>query len=308
VADRAATILIRLGRAWQRLSPARRGAALAAGLLFVTLMLPWYSTTVTGTGRHLIAHPSTEMLTAWEAFSLIEAAVLIIAVAVLLLLFKRAEGRVRHLPDVDGTIITAAGLCACALIVWRIFAHHGTSGRGALLSHAGIEWGIFVAMLAAAGLAYAGTRIRAAGRSGPAVVSADEAIFDGRWTEPIRASASARVAESTPAADATPTADATPAADAAPVPNATPAADATQTTKATPATASRRAQERRARSSWRPAESPAWSDDADAPWREPERPIGWLTADPPPPPASSVDGAPDGGPEQLTIPFDADGR
>ena len=46
--------------------------------------------------------------------------VLALAAGVLVLLFRRAEGRAFHLPGGDGAVITAAGLWACVLVIWRM--------------------------------------------------------------------------------------------------------------------------------------------------------------------------------------------
>ena len=102
--------------------------------------------------------PRRSSQTGWGAFSFVEAAVLIVAAGVLTLLFQRAEARAFHLPGGDGGVILAAGLWTCLLIVWRIFDKQGatTSGPSATTS-SGIEWGIFVALAAAAFLAYAGS-------------------------------------------------------------------------------------------------------------------------------------------------------
>ena len=54
-------------------------------------------------------------------FSLVELAEILVALAVLALLFARAEGRSFHLPFGDGTVIAAAGIWAGVLIVIRLF-------------------------------------------------------------------------------------------------------------------------------------------------------------------------------------------
>ncbi len=54
-------------------------------------------------------------------FSFVEAAEVLLAFAVLALLFARGEGRQFHLPFGDGTIIAGAGIWAGALIVVRLF-------------------------------------------------------------------------------------------------------------------------------------------------------------------------------------------
>jgi hypothetical protein len=54
-------------------------------------------------------------------FSLVEAAELLLAAGVLVLLNARAEGKHFHLPFGDGTVIAAAGIWAGVLIVVRLF-------------------------------------------------------------------------------------------------------------------------------------------------------------------------------------------
>ncbi len=154
-------ILTRLTRAWRRLPSERRLAAGAAVGLALTLFLPWYQETVIAPSGTRLQSTSAS-LTGWGAFSFVEAAVLVVALAVLTLLFQRAEGHPFHLPGGDGWAITAAGAWTSLLVVWRIFDKQGTSSHGQYDATSGIEWGIFVALAAAALLAWAGTRIRAA--------------------------------------------------------------------------------------------------------------------------------------------------
>jgi hypothetical protein len=154
------SLAARIIRAWRVLPPERRLAAGAAVGLFVTLFLPWYQVTVLENGTKKLQSASAS-LTGWGAFSFVEAAVLLVAVSVLVLLIQRAEGRAFHVPGGDGFVIMAAGLWTCVLIIWRIFDKQGTDTRGQVATTSGIEWGIFAALVVAAVLAYAGSRIRA---------------------------------------------------------------------------------------------------------------------------------------------------
>jgi hypothetical protein len=161
VVDRLSAIAGRLTRVWRTLSSERRLAAFAAIGLFMTLFLPWYQETVIARGVTSLRSLS-DSLTGWGAFSFVEAAVLLVAAGVLLLLFVRAEGEAFHVPGGDGTVITAAGAWAGVLIIWRMFDKEGTTGHGLYSTSSGIEWGIFVALAVAGLLTYAGTRIRLA--------------------------------------------------------------------------------------------------------------------------------------------------
>jgi hypothetical protein len=159
--DRVAVTTGRLTRVWRALPFERRLAAAAAIGLFVTLFLPWYQETVIARGVTSLRSLS-DSLTGWGAFSFVEAAVLLVAAGVLLLLFVRAEGEAFHVPGGDGGVITAAGAWTCVLIIWRMFDKEGTTGHGLYSTSSGIEWGIFVALAVAGLLTYTGTRIRLA--------------------------------------------------------------------------------------------------------------------------------------------------
>jgi hypothetical protein len=164
--DRLIDGTTRLVRAYRALPRERRLAAFAALGLFVAMFLPWYQrqffTVVSGKPV-----PASDTLTAWGAFSFVEAAVLLVAAGVLMLLFQRAEGRAFHLPGGDGGVITAAGVWTSVLVIWRIFDKQGGHTAGQDVVTNGIEWGIFVALGVAIFLTYAGTRIRAAHRPEP---------------------------------------------------------------------------------------------------------------------------------------------
>ena len=86
----------RLGatEAWRRLNFEQRAAAVGALLLIVSTFGP---------------------------FSFVEAAIVLVAAAVLLLLYRRAQGRDFHVPFGDGVMIAAGGTWAGFLIVVRLF-------------------------------------------------------------------------------------------------------------------------------------------------------------------------------------------
>ena len=163
-----------MSRAWRSLPSERRLAAGAAIGLFFTLFLPWYQDTVVLGGRS-----GSASLTGWGAFSFVEAAVLLVAVAVLILLFQRAEGRAFHIPGGDGSTIMAGGLWAAALVVWRIFDKQSVHVSGPGTAVSGVEWGIFMALAVALLLAYAGSRVRAAHTPEPLLPGEEVAPADG---------------------------------------------------------------------------------------------------------------------------------
>ena len=163
--------MTRLIDVWRALVPERRTAALVSLGLFVSMLLPWYSKTVVEHG-----HAAQASESAFQAFSFVEAAVLLVSAGVLALLFSRAEGRNFELPGGDGTIVTIAGAWAAILIFYRMLDKPSLHGNQTLTTTVGIEWGIFIALLLALGLAYTGRRIRAGERAEPPLVQAGASV------------------------------------------------------------------------------------------------------------------------------------
>ena len=118
-------------------------------------------------------------VSALGVFTFIEAAVLLVAVAVLFLVYARYRRRAFHLPGGDGVAIILAGGWAVLLLVWRLFDKPGIQGAGATI---GIQWGIFGALLAAGALIAAGLRVRALHSPEPPNPAAEEVD----WVAPPR--------------------------------------------------------------------------------------------------------------------------
>ena len=157
----------RLRTAFAALDRDQRFAAFAAVGLLVAMFLPWYEKNVVPVGASKFESTS---ISAFGAVSFVEAAIFLVAAGVMVLLLARADQRAFHLPGGDGTVIFAAGLWASALIFYRVFDRPDVSGEGGTV---GIEWGFFVAFVAAGALAFAGQRIRVAGRPEPRLSAAE---------------------------------------------------------------------------------------------------------------------------------------
>jgi hypothetical protein len=147
-------------------------AAAAAVALAVSLVLPWYQKSLFVNGRVVNSNVS-----ALGVFTFVEAAVLLVAVAVIFLVYARYRRRGFHLPGGDGVAIVMAGGWAMLLLVWRLFDKPGIQGAGATI---GIQWGIFGALLAAGALIAAGLRVRAMHAPEPPNPAAD----DVGWVAP----------------------------------------------------------------------------------------------------------------------------
>jgi hypothetical protein len=154
--------------AWGALDRDRRLAAIAAVALFAAMFLPWYQQNAVVSARRAAPLVSRN-LNAFAVFTFIEAAVLLVAAAVLFLLYARAEGRNFQLPGGDGAVVLAAGLWAGLLLVLRLFDHPAVTQHG-VAANVGVQWGIFFALAAAGLLAYAGSRMRTAQRPEPPLV------------------------------------------------------------------------------------------------------------------------------------------
>ena len=157
--------MTRLLNAWGALGRDQRLAAMTSLGLFVSMLLPWYSKTVIVRTRG--GGTGSQSLGAFQAFSFVEAAVLLVSVGVLAALFARAEGRDFHLPGGDGTIVMLAGAWVAILIFYRLFDKPGLQGNEQVVSSVGVQWGIFVALLVALGLAYVGRVMRFGERGAP---------------------------------------------------------------------------------------------------------------------------------------------
>jgi hypothetical protein len=152
--------MTRLLHAWRALAPEQRLAAAASLGLFASMLLPWYSKTDTLVVRDAAKATETS-LSAFQAFSFVEAAVLLVSAAVLAMLFARAERRDFQLPGGDGVITMIGGGWAALLIFYRLLDKPGLEGNERITATVGVEWGIFIALLLALGVAYAGARMRA---------------------------------------------------------------------------------------------------------------------------------------------------
>lgn len=152
-----------LAERWSALEAAQRLAAIAAAGLLATLFLPWYEKSAIPPGQRAFVRDAVSGL---GSADFVMASVLVVGVAVLGMLWARSERRAFHLPGGDGTVIALAGLWAAFLIFYRVLDHPDFSSAGSSLS-VGIQWGVFVAFLAAAALVVAGARLRAAGRPEP---------------------------------------------------------------------------------------------------------------------------------------------
>jgi hypothetical protein len=151
----------RVSRAWRALDGEQRLAAVAALALLVTMFFPWYGLQSLNRKTGVI---HSHDINAFGDVSFVEAAIFLVAAGVLAMLFARGDGRDFQLPGGDGAIVLIAGGWAALLIFFRVFSRPAGNGYPV-----GIQWGFFLAFVAAGALGYAGWRMRATARPQPPV-------------------------------------------------------------------------------------------------------------------------------------------
>src|SRR4051794_41658812 len=119
------------------------------------MVLPWYQVDSLG---------KDESRSALAVFTWVEAAILLVAAAVLYLVWARAQRRRFHLPGGDGFVVSLAGGWVLALLIWRLFDKPKIGGA---TTTGGIDWGIFVALVAAGALGAGGAPGRGGGGPPP---------------------------------------------------------------------------------------------------------------------------------------------
>jgi hypothetical protein len=142
----------RPAHAWRAMEGEQRIAALAALALLVTMFFPWYGLQSLNRKSGVLYSHS---INAFGDVSFVEAAIFLVSAGVVAMTIARVEGREFHLPGGDGMIVMIAGGWTALLIFYRVFDRPAGDGYPV-----GIEWGFFLAFVAAGSLAYAGWRMR----------------------------------------------------------------------------------------------------------------------------------------------------
>jgi hypothetical protein len=152
----------RFAALFRALDQEQRLAAVAAAGILVSLFTPWWRDPVFG-------------LSSWAVnrFTFEELALVLVAGSVLLALYRRAQGRVFHLPISDGTLAAGAGLWCCVLVVARALDPPTRTVRDQVLDY-DLRWGALFCLASSALLAFAGAQGRRKHHRGePESVAAD---------------------------------------------------------------------------------------------------------------------------------------
>jgi hypothetical protein len=146
-----------------RLNREQRLAGAAALGILLSMVTPWWRDPVFGLSSMGINRLG------WVELSLV-----MVASSVLLLLYRRAEGRVFHLPLSDGTLAAGAGLWCCVLLLVRALEPPTRDAGGRTFDY-DPRWGILLCLASATLLAVAGMLGRRRHHRGePEALAADE--------------------------------------------------------------------------------------------------------------------------------------
>lgn len=131
-------------------------AGISALALFIFMFLPWFGVdSVEGFGVGDIGANAN----AWESFSFIDILLFLAVVVVLALVLTRAAANTPDLPQSPATIIAAAGALAVVLVLFRLIFPPGVdTGVVDVDVDLGRKIGVFLGLIASAGIAYGGWR------------------------------------------------------------------------------------------------------------------------------------------------------
>jgi len=137
-------------------------AGVSAVVLFIVMFFPWYQVEVD--------RFASDSVSAWQVFDFIDILLLLVVLVAVGVAVARAAGALpAQLPAPPGMIVAGAGALAVVLILVRIISIPGPD-----VDAAGIDVdrqvGIFLGLLAAAGITFGGytaTNERASGKAPP---------------------------------------------------------------------------------------------------------------------------------------------
>lgn len=152
--------------AWAALNRPQRRVGVAAFLLLGSMLLPWYTKTTSASTQSVFSaraiQTEHERALAITTFTFVEAAIFLVAVGVLYLMYARGRERGFHLPFGDGNVITGAGAWATFLVFYRFVDQPSGNSSPGIIQDYSLSWGIFFGLLAALFLAYTGQQLRQA--------------------------------------------------------------------------------------------------------------------------------------------------
>jgi hypothetical protein len=133
-----------------QLSTGVKAAGGAGLLLLISLVLPWYDVSASFGGLS-----ASQSANAWEVFSFIDLVLFVTAAAAIAVAVLSTQNRLAALPVPAGQLLLGLGGLAVLLVIFRVLSvpDGGVDVDGVDI---GRKFGLFVGLIAAAGVAYAG--------------------------------------------------------------------------------------------------------------------------------------------------------
>jgi len=142
-----------------RLSNGERIAVISAVSLFVLMFFHWFGVKAVNTSNLLFAIQSVlPGKNAWEALDYIPTVLLITILATLAVAVLRATNALRKDSIPVNAVVAILGFVSVLLIVWRIVDPPVFYVEPTITFEGAVQFPIFLALLAAAGIAYGGFR------------------------------------------------------------------------------------------------------------------------------------------------------
>ncbi len=140
-----------------RLSNGEKIAGVSAILLFVFMFFHWFGVKLSNTSNLLFAIQSIEPgKSAWEVLDYIPIFLVVTIIATLSVAALRLMNAVRRTPIPVNAVVAILGLVSALLILFRIVAPPVFYTEATITSEGAVQFPIFLALLAAAGIAFGG--------------------------------------------------------------------------------------------------------------------------------------------------------
>lgn len=138
-----------------RLTQGEKIAGISAILLFIFMFFDWYGVSISGGGETIDLGGGGN---AWDTLDFIPILLLVAVVATVAVLFIEASDTDVDLPVHGAAIITVVGVISFLLILFRIIDTPTFASIGGVSAEGSVKFGIFLALIAAAGMAFGGWR------------------------------------------------------------------------------------------------------------------------------------------------------
>ena len=155
-----------------RISFGEMVAGSSAGVLLIVMFFPWFGASAEVAGGKI----SGGNANAWQSFSFIDILLFLVIAVTIGLVIARAAGSIpSELPAPPGLIILGGGVLALVLIIFRLINTPGEDVVGfGVQVNVGRKIGIFLGLIAAAGIAFGG-KLAADERTNGSVSTSDSA-------------------------------------------------------------------------------------------------------------------------------------